>query len=417
MAQNGQSNGRTRRRTWLIATGIIAAVVLLAAFISLGRKEVPVRAVKARQGDITSAISTNGKVEPVDNFEAHAPAATTIKKLFVHEGDRVQAGQLLLELDNADARAQAARAQAQLSAAQADLHAVHSGGTREEVLTEQSRLVKAQAEVDSARKNLAALERLQAQGAASAGEVAAAANRLKAAEVDLHLAQEKRTQRYSGQEVERVQAQAKQAAASLAAAHDLLQRSTIQAPRGGIVYSLPVREGQFVNLGDLLVQVADLTTVNVHGYVDEPEIGRLRLGEPVQVTWDALPGRVWQGTVTRVPSTVVSLGARNVGEIRCRIANSDLKLLPNTNVSLNIVTAEAQNAIIVPREAVHVEDGKRFVYTVVEGKLQRHDVQTALADLTNVEITQGLTPNAVVALGTVNNQPLHEGIAVRIVSQ
>jgi len=337
--------------------------------------------------------------------------------LLAHEGDRVQAGQLLLELDNADAHAQAARAQAQLSAAEADLHAVRNGGTREEVLTEQSRLVKAQAQVESARNNLAALERLQAQGAASAGEVAAAANRLRAAEVDLQLAQEKRTQRYSSQEVERVQAQARQAAAALAAAQDLLQHSMIRTPRAGIVYSLPVREGQFVNLGDLLVQVADLTSVNVHGYVDEPEIGRLRLGEQVQVTWDAIPGRIWQGTVTRVPSTVVSLGARNVGEIRCRVANTDLKLLPNTNVTLNIVTAEAQNTMVVPREAVHTEDGKRFVYTVVDGKLQRHDVQTALTDLTHVEITQGLVPNAVVALGTVTGQPLREGIAVRIVSQ
>jgi HlyD family secretion protein len=401
----------------LVVAALLVAVVLLAAFISLGRKEIPIRAFQARQGNITSAISTNGKVEPVDNFEAHAPAATTVKKLLVHEGDHVQAGQLLLELDNADARAQAARAQAQLSAAEADLHAVQSGGTREEVLTEQSRLVKAQAQVESARNSLAALQRLQAQGAASAGEVAAAANRLQTAEVDLQLAKEKRTQRYSSQEVSRVQAQAKQAAASLAAANDLLQHSMIRTPRAGIVYSLPVREGQFVSLGDLLVQVADLTAVNVHGYVDEPEVGRLRLGEQVQVTWDAIPGRIWQGTVTRVPSTVVSLGARNVGEIRCRIANTDLKLLPNTNVTLNIVTAEAQNVIVVLREAVHAEDGKRFVYTVVDGKLQRRDVQTALTDLTHVEITQGLAPNAMVALGTVNGQPLREGIAVRIVSQ
>jgi HlyD family secretion protein len=170
-------------------------------------------------------------------------------------------------------------------------------------------------------------------------------------------------------------------------------------------------------MGDLLVQVADLTTVNVHGFVDEPEVGRLRPGEPVQMTWDAIPGRVWEGTVTRVPSAIVPLGARNVGEIRCRIANADLKLLPNTNVTLNIITAEAQNVLVIPRESVHVEDGKPFVYMVVDGKLRRQDVQTALANLTQVEITKGLAPNATLALSSVNSQPLRAGIAVRIVSQ
>jgi HlyD family secretion protein len=167
----------------------------------------------------------------------------------------------------------------------------------------------------------------------------------------------------------------------------------------------------------LLLQVADLTTVNVRGFVDEPDLGRLRAGESVKVTWDALPGRQWQGSVTRVPSTVVALGSRNVGEIGCRVANSDLKLLPNTNVTLNIVTAQAQDVITVPREAVHVENGQRFVYEVVGGRLQRRTVQTSIADLTQVEITQGLAADATVALGSLGGQTLSNGTSVRIVSQ
>jgi HlyD family secretion protein len=416
MAHNGQINNRRRFR-WLVVAASVGAVVLLAAFVSLGRKEVPIRAARAQRGNISSTISTNGKIEPVDNFEAHAPASTTVNRILAHEGDRVQANQLLLVLDSADAHAQAARAQAQLRAAEADLHAVHSGGTREQVLTEQAQRAKAQAQVSNAGTQLAALQRLQQQGAASAGEVTAAEARLKAAEADLRLAEEKQTSRYSSQEVERVKAQAHEATASLAAADDLLRHSEIRAPRAGIVYSLPVRPGQYVTRGDLLLQVADLRTVKVRGFVDEPDIGRLRPGEPVQVTWDAVPGRTWQGTVLRVPSTVVSLGARNVGEISCRVANEDLKLLPNINVTLNIITAQAQGALTVPREAVHVEDGQHFVYEVVEGKLRRRTVQTALADLTQVEITQGLAPDATVALGSVAGQSLRDGTAVRIVNQ
>jgi HlyD family secretion protein len=416
MAHSEKTNSRTRLK-WLIVAAILAAVVLLAAFMSLGRKEVPVRAAQARIASISSTISTNGKIEPIDNFEAHAPASTTVKRILVHEGDRVQGDQLLMELDSADARAQAARAQAQLQAAATDLHAVRNGGTREQVLTEQSQLAKAQAQVENARTHLAALQRLQQQGAAAAGEVAAAENRLKAAEADFHLSEEKRSRRYSSQEIDRVQAQANEAKAALDAADDLLRRSEIRAPHAGIVYSLPVRPGQYVNRGDLLLQVADLTTVNVRGFVDEPDIGRLRLGEPVRVTWDALPGRSWQGDVRRVPSTVVVLGARNVGEISCRVANQDLKLLPNTNVTLSIITAQAQDVLTVPREAVHVEDGQHFVYEVVDGRLRRRLVQTALADLTQVQITQGLAPDATVALSPLGDQTLRDGTAVRIVTQ
>ena len=95
------------------------------------------------RGPIRSLISTNGKVEPIQNFEAHSPVATTVKHLLVKEGDHVRKGQLLLQLDDADLRSQAARAQAQMKAAQADQADLTTGGTREELLTLDSQLIKA----------------------------------------------------------------------------------------------------------------------------------------------------------------------------------------------------------------------------------------------------------------------------------
>ena len=79
---------------------------------------------------ITASISTNGKIEPITNFEAHAPVATTVTRVDVQQGDWAKAGQLLLQLQDADAQAQAARAEAQLRGAQADLNAVSHGGRR-----------------------------------------------------------------------------------------------------------------------------------------------------------------------------------------------------------------------------------------------------------------------------------------------
>jgi HlyD family secretion protein len=413
---DGLNNTGGSRKKWLILI-VIAAVVLLAAFASMGRKEVPIRVEQAKRGSISSAIATNGKVEPVERFEAHAPSPATVRRVLVHEGDHVKAGQLLLELDNADAHAEAAKAQAQVRAAQADLAAVRSGGTHEEVLTTQSQVAKARIEVETAQRNLQALQRLQQKGAASGGEVQAAQNRLRAAEADFKLARGRQSNRYSPQEVQRVQAQITEARAALSAANDLLQHSEIRAPRAGTVYALPVRAGQYVAPGDLLVQVADLSKVQVRVYVDEPDIGRLQTGQPVNLKWDAAPDRIWHGTLTRTPTNVVTVGSRNVGEVICQVDNSDLKLLPNVTVSVDVITNKVDNTITVPREAVHSENGNVFVYEVVNGRLHRQNVQTGISNLTRIGIVSGLRDSAPVVVGATNGKPLQNGTPVRIIAQ
>lgn len=412
-----KENNSGRRRLWLIVAGILAAVVLLAAFMNMRKSVVPVRAESVIRGPITSAISTNGKIEPLDSFEAHAPAPITVQKILVKEGDTVKAGQLLVQLENGEARSQAAKARAQLKGAEADLNAVQSGGTHEEVLTNQSQLVKARAERDAAQRNLEAMQRLQQKGAASPEEVQAAQNRLNAAQADLKLLNQKRTGRYSPQEVARVQAQASEARAALQASDELLRQTEIRAPREGMVYNLPVHEGQFVNGGDLIVAVANLSKVQVRAFVDEPDIGRLHQEQQVDVTWDAVPGRTWQGTLTRVPTTITTLGSRNVGQITCTVDNSDHKLLPNVNVSVTVITARDQNALTVPREAIHQDASGRFVYQVVNDELKRTPVETSISNLTRIAVSKGLSDNAVVALQTVSSQPLRDGLPVRVVSK
>jgi len=401
------------RRTWLVIVGLLVAVVVLAAFVSLRRSQVAIRVGMAERQTITASIATNGKIEALNNFQAFAPMATTVKKIYVKQGDWVKAGQMLLRLDDADARQQAAKAQAELKGAQADLSAVQSGGTQEELLTTRSALTKAQMDRDTAERNLHAMQNLLKTGAASQAEVDAAENRLKAAEAQVQLLQKKLNDRYSQQEIGHVQAQETEAKASLQAAQEVLKNSNIAAPSEGMVYSLPVREGAFVNTGDPLIAVADLHKVRVRAFVDEPEIGRLQPGQLVEVTWDALPGRVWKGTLETLPTTVVQHGTRTVGEVTCVINNDDLKLLPNTNVSVAVVTARRENALTVPREAIHQDEQGQYVFQVVDGELRRRNVMTSVSNLTRVEVTSGLQDNAVLALGALNMQSLKGGMAVK----
>jgi HlyD family secretion protein len=395
---------------------VVAALLL---FTGINRRRVitPVRAEKVVRQEIASVISTNGKIEPINSFEAHAPAPATVNKVLVAEGDHVKVGQLLVKLDDAEARSQAARALAQLRSAEAALSGIKAGGTQEELLTSRADLTKAQAERDEAQRNLQAIQKLRQNGAASPAEVEAAQNRQKKADADVQLLQAKVNGRFSSPEVAKVEASAAEARAAYTAAQELLHHSNVTAPFAGTVYQLPVKPGSYVNGGDLLVQVANLEKVRVRAFVDEPEIGRLAKGQKVEIKWDAIPGRTWEGSLTRIPTSVTMVGTRTVGEITSEIDNSDRKLLPNVNVNVSIISARHDNALTVSREAVHDVDGKRYVYKIEEEKILAQEVQTGLSSLTRVEVLKGIPEGAVIALGAINAQPLRNGMDIKVVER
>lgn len=393
--------------------GILAVLAVIPVFTRPG--PLKVRTTTVARGPIRSLISTNGKIEPIRNFEAHSPAATTVKRLLVKEGDHVRQGQLLLQLDDADLRSQAARAQAQIKAAQAEQSELKIGGTREEMLTLDSQLAKGRTTLDTAQRNLQALKRLQQQGAASDGEVKQADDNVERAQADYTLLQQKQKDRYSQPEVARVQAQAAEAQAAYDAAEDALRKSSVRAPFDGVVYAVPVKQGAYVQTGDMLLQEGDLSRMLVRTFVDEPDIGRLAIGQKIEVTWDALPSRIWNGVVSTVPSTVKLRSSRNVGEVTCTVDNHDLRLLPNVNVGVTIVTAEHSGVLTVSREAVRMDDTTPYVYEVVDGKLEHRPVGVSLQNLTQVEVTSGLSENAVVALTSTDPRPLTDGARVQVV--
>jgi HlyD family secretion protein len=413
MPLNGNSSRGQPRRWWITALAILAGVGLLAAFVSRRDDAVPVRTAVVERSMIRSLVSTNGKIEPVNNFEAHAPISTSVRRVYVKEGDSVKRGELLVVLDDSEARAQAARAQTQLKSAQADLGAAERGGSQEEMLSLEAQLVKASTDRDSAQHNLQAMKKLVQEGAASQGEVREAENALARADAQLSFLRQKQTKRYSNGELARVDAQRSEAQATYDAAQDVLSKSNIRAPFDGIVYSLPARQGGFVAAGDLLLQVADLQKVLVRAFVDEPDVGRLAPGDAIEITWDAVPGRVWSSAVTAIPSTVKLRGSRNIGETTSIVDNKDLRLLPNINVGVTIVAAEHDHVLVVPREAVRMDDSKPYVLQVVGHALKRREVETSLSNLTQIEVTRGLSARDVVAINASNGKPIGDGTQVK----
>jgi HlyD family secretion protein len=408
------TNGRAKP----ILLWALAAVLLVLIFFGvrrLTREELPLRVAHAALQDLSTNESTNGRVEPQRNFEAHAPAPGTVKALYVHAGDNVKKGKLLLSLDDADARSHIASALASVRGAEAGYQASQQGGTQEERNALAGELAKAQSDRDQAQRDLDALKKLSQQGAAAPAEVGAAQQRLDTANLAIATLQKRQTSRYSAADMERSRADLDQAKAAYSAANTVVAESNPRAPFDGTVYSLPVSQSEYVQAGTLLLQMADLTKLQVRAYFDEPEIGALRVGQPATIVWDALPDRVWHGRILHLPSTIIAYGGtRNVGEVLVSVDDADGKLLPNTNVKVTVTEQQLNHVLTVPREALHSESGKTYVYLLHNNVLRRHPVSIGARNLTQVQITSGLNENDTVALSTTNGEPLAEGVPVHI---
>jgi HlyD family secretion protein len=409
-ATTSRSPHRTR------ALWIGAAIVLIGVFWvahKATQTKLPVRIGEAQRGVFINSTSTNGKVEPQANFEAHAPFPGIIRQLYAREGDKVPQGKLLLSMDDTDARARLAAALAGLRGAQAGYDTASKGGSEVERLSFAGEVGRAQADRDQAQRDVAALEKLEATGAAAPSEVAAARQRLAADNSALQNLQARQGARIAPMDVAHAKALLDDAQAAYTAAQKSVDEANVRAPFAGTVYSLPVSRTEFVQQGDRLLQMADLSKIQVRAYFDEPEIGRLAIGQPIVIRWDAKPAQRWHGHILRVPSTIIGYLTRNVGEVLVSVDDADGTLLPSTNVTVTVTTANKPDALTIPREALHTEEGRTYVYTVANNTLRRTPVRVGETNLTQVEILSGLQEHQKVALGTTNGAPVIDGVPIR----
>jgi HlyD family secretion protein len=406
----------TRRLNPLLLLGIVLAVIVLiiVGVRSFTRDTVEVRVAAVNHQNLLSTVSTNGRVEPVDYYQAHAPAAGVVAKVYVEVGQKVKTGDLLVKMDDADAIARLATANSTLRSAEVNEQNLKENGSQEERIALAADLSRAAMRQKQAETDLAALRQLQQKGAASPAEVTSAEQRLQEATTALQNTKQRGTQRYSAGDQARAQAQLIDAQAGLTAARSSYAAANIRSPLSGTVYSIPVSTYDFVPAGEDLLDVADLNRIQVRAYFDEPEIGKLAVGQAVKIIWDAKPTQTWHGHISRAPSTVITYGTRNVGECIITVDDARGDLLPNTNVTVTVTVSQRFNVLSVPREALHSEGGD-YVFRVIGGKLVRTPVQVGVVNLTRVEITSGLTEKDTVALSATSNRDLSNGLAVKIV--
>jgi HlyD family secretion protein len=412
MAEEKRQSDRIRLWVWRGAGVFIVIVFFVARFLM--RDRLLIREVQVHHQELVSTVPTNGHVEPDVNYQYHSPLAGLVKTVNVHPGDVVPAGKLLIQLDDLQARARMATAESGVKAAQAVMDSITHNGTLQERQASAADIARSQLESDQAHHDLDALIKLNSTGAASASEVSAARERVATADAGLHAAQQSQQSRYSPADVARAQAALADAEANLAAARAVVAQSSYYAPITGTVYSLDAGPTDFVEEGKLLLQMADLHHEHVIAYFDEPWIGQLAVGQKILIKWDAKPGKEWHGHIVRTPSTVkVYAGTRNIGEALVQIDDGDGDLLPDTNVTVTVTTSSEPNALSLPREALHSQNGKSYVFKVVGNSLVRTPVTIGSLNLTQVAITSGLNEGDWVATGTTTGAPLQEGVPVK----
>ncbi len=399
---------------------VLAAVAVLVFAIAAGPgrdRPMKVSGTRPVRQSLSWSITSNGKVEPVEPHVIQAQITTFIEKVSVKEGQTVSRGKTLLTLDATESRSELAHMKELLVAAEDERRVALSGGAPDEIAQLENDLAKTISEIARLRRQGESLERLYARQAATRDEIDQNKIALQRAEADKRLIEQKKDaiQQRSKLQAERAALRADEARHSIRFLEEKLNSARVIAPVPGTLYSLPARGGTFVHTGDVLAEVADLSRVRARAFVDEPELGSLKAGQTVEITWDALPNRMWAGQVEQLPKTIVARGSRNVGEVLCSVSNEQAELLPNTNVNVRIRIAEHENALTIPRATVRTEGDKRFVFVVDAGHLRKQQVTVGISNAKDYEILGGITDNDLIALP--GNSELHEGQAVTLAEE
>ena len=342
----------------VIALVVVVAAVVLSIVRSGGKAEAEVEIGKVVRKDLTAIVNCSGTIEPKRKVDVSANAMGTIVHLAVAEGQRVEAGDLLLEIDPSEYRAAVKALEATISSAEADLRL-------------------AEASLDKARQDRRRTEDLFDKELTSEENLITARTNQKVEEARVEAARH-RIDQYR---------------ANLASAHHDLDKVTITAPMTGLITRLNVEEGENAimgtlnNPGTVLLTIADLGTMEAWVEVDETEVVKLALDQEATISIDAFPEQEFSGRVTEIGNSPLRSrtgASREAVDFEVKITLDDVveNVRPGLSAKAEIHVAKRQNALAVPLGAVTVRQWPLAATDIRQysGKRARQQ-RAALADL------------------------------------
>lgn len=379
-------------------------LVLVAAAVVWGiiRRSAPpeVKFARARRQTLVSTLPTNGKVEPIEWQAARAEVSGLAVRVPVQEGQYVAAGAELAGIGDAALATDTQSAEAHVTEALANLAAIENGGRPAEAVEIANSLTRARADLARERRELEARQRLLQHQAATPMEVQEQTDKVARLEAEIAGLEKRRGALVSASEADAARARLRAAEAGLEQVRKRGGQTVVRAPLAGVVYALAVRAGGYLNAGDEVARVGRTERLRVRVYVDEPLLGRVAVGQPVAIRWEALAGKEWQGRVDRKPAAIQALGSRSVGEVLCAIENPGRDLVPGANVDAEIRTAVVDSALVIPKETLHRDAAGDFVLALEGNAIARRAVKTGNSTVTLMQIAGGLAEGDAVALPT-----------------
>ena len=333
------------KKLWFLLL-IPAALLLWWAFS--GKTAVPaVHYATAQRETIASIVSTNGKLEPLEFAAARAEIAGIVTNVAIERGQHVKAGQTLVVMDNASERAALDTARARFKTAQAEQATVKQGGKLSLLTDYEGRLQAARLTQSDAERRLESIRRLYAKQASTKEEVVSSEAAVASAKQQVQAIENNRKNLVAPSDRSISEAKLPEdARAGLSTSrHTAWHRPPSRHPWRESPYQLgnpdaqvDIRKGAYLEVGALVAMIGNLDQMRVRVYVDEPDLGRISLNLPVDITWDARPGQKWHGRVTQTPTEITALNTRQVGIVTCIIDNPNDELLPGTNIDAAIIS-------------------------------------------------------------------------------
>ena len=353
-----------------IAIGV-GVVVMLAAIVGFtvyqsGKNVVTVQTGKVQRQDLSSVVSASGEIKPKTYVNIGANAYGKITHLYVKEGDHVRKGQLLAQLENVQSTADVSANQASVQAAETDAVAADAA-----LRTSDADLLRAQADYSRNKLDWDRAQNLFKDGLISKSDFDSRQNAWATADAGLVQARARVSQaRAQKDSADRHVAQAR---ANLTRVADVLQKTTYSAPYDGVVTNLPVREGESVvigiqnALGSTLLTLADMSVITAEVKVDETDIVNVHLGQSAEVTIDAIPRRIFHGTVSEIGDNAIvrSTGVATSQQSSASEEAKDFKVVvtvtdpppdlrPGLSTTAKITTAARSGVLSIPIQALSV---------------------------------------------------------------
>jgi len=393
---------------WWALLLVCSALVVLVVGYSSEHSRTEVRVISPVYREMDGTVAAQGTVLPINDFQARANFSGVVDQIYVHVGEKVHAGQMLVVMRDQYAASRVASARAVLQATEVNKENVESNGSQEDRIVFAADLVKAQNEQKAAHDSLQTLKELESRGSASQAEVMAAEQRVKDADAGLRALNSRRSSRYSATDVQSWKKREAADKAALAAEEVSYNNANIRSPISGTVYVVPVSHYDFVPMGAELLHVADLSKIYVRANFFEQDVAQLKSGQPATITWDGNPNRQWHGHIVVHPLALTRTGDLNVGQTTVAIDDAHEDLPVNTNVTVTVITAKHDQALTLPRQALHRDDNDphQYVYCLRDGRLVKTTVELGLVTPFDAEITSGLRTQDVVALAAINHRPL-----------